>query len=344
MYWPNHLIHLLPTNDRQVRNFSITTRIHSLTGLLVDSLLNPCNCRSLWKCKCRASAKEKSASRQPVTASGLSALANAAAAAMECSPSSSSSFPEAPGKRSIHRRSPATGTPMAVNKHQRHEKQSFDRPRSQKIHLPPLLYAESSSSSSLPSIPAVPNFDFMPPIEQITSLAGSGCTCGVRCACPGCVEHRGTDHADHEERRNCADGCGTCVDPSLEFSLPLSTRAESSSFGPYSHPESSNGAKESFLDRFFARAAALPPPPEYRKRSAILDPMDTTLYLNKVGPPVTLPKLECCGGRCICPEGQCSCRSSCVGCSADEVEECSPSTPMQKASLPMAVAVTGSGT
>ena len=161
------------------------------------------------------------------------------------------------------------------------------------------------------------------------------------------MEHRGrSDHADHEERRNCADGCGTCVDPSLEFSLPLSTRAGSSSFAPYFHPESSNGlvndAKESFLDRFFARAAALPPPP-YRKRSVILDPMDTTVYLNKAGPPVTLPKLECCGGQCICPEGQCSCRSSCVGCGVDEVEESPPSVPTQKASSPPAMAAAGSG-
>jgi len=172
----------------------------------------------------------------------------------------------------------------------------------------------------------------MPPIEQIASLAGSGCTCGVCCACPGCVEHRGSDHADYE-RRNCADGCGTCVDPSLETSLPWSTGAGSSSFTPYSHPRSSNtlGAKESFLDRFFARAAALPPPPEYRKTSVILDPMDTTVYLNKVGPTVTLPRLECCGGVCTCPEGQCSCRSSCVGC-VDEVEESSPSAPTHKGS------------
>ncbi len=55
-------------------------------------------------------------------------------------------------------------------------------------------------------------------------------------------------------RTDCADGCGTCVDPSIGSALP-DLRGDGS------------GSSVTFLDRFFARAAALPPPPVHRKMS-----------------------------------------------------------------------------
>ena len=156
----------------------------------------------------------------------------------------------------------------------------------------------------------------MPPMSELASLAGSGCTCGVKCGCPGCVEHRAPLEEEEavEEvesvraRTDCADGCGTCVDPSIGSALP-DLRGDGS------------GTSVTFLDRFFARAAALPPPPVQRKMS--FDPMDTTVYSPMVGGQpfgfgtVNLPKLECCGGQCNCPDGQCTCRTSCAGCCAD---------------------------
>jgi len=92
-------------------------------------------------------------------------------------------------------------------------------------------------------------------------------------------------------------------------------------------PDLNNASSQgstSFLDRFFARAAALPPPPLHRMMSSYhIDPMDTSLYspVGAQGSPfggVNLPKLECCGGQCNCPSDQCTCRTSCAGCCVDK--------------------------
>jgi hypothetical protein len=155
------------------------------------------------------------------------------------------------------------------------------------------------SSTSMPEFPS------MPPISEFTSFAGSGCTCGVKCACPGCSEHQSKSDTNHE-RRNCAEGCGSCIDPSLGMALPSLGNSQTGT---------------SILDRFFATAAALPAPPTYRKTSSYhIDPMNTTVHSSSTGQHsftlgcVKLPKLECCGGQCICPNGQCNCGVSLVGC------------------------------
>lgn len=203
---------------------------------------------------------------------------------------------------------------------------SNKRHRDDKTHTPapgpdlaPIYYSPSSQYPFTSPTP-IQEFPSMPPMSTLDSLAGTGCTCGIQCSCPGCVEHRGSLHANRD-RRDCHDGCGTCIDPSLETSLP----------------GTSNSLGTSFLDRFFARAAALPPPPSHRKMH--LDPMDTTLYMDTARLPgsntVNLPKLECCGGQCICPAGQCSCRASCVGCSPDTQEDNPPSQDVLVASAPM---------
>lgn len=167
--------------------------------------------------------------------------------------------------------------------------------------LPPIhLLSESESSPHY----SIPDFDTMPPMSIITSLAGSGCTCGVRCACPGCVEHRGNQHAA-KDRTSCADGCGTCIDSSSSvITLPGYKPTVSST---------------NYLDRFFARAAALPPPPTHRKLAAHLDPNDVQIYSNPSHSVLSgrLPKLDCCGGGCRCPDGNCGCGRSCVGCCSD---------------------------
>jgi len=155
----------------------------------------------------------------------------------------------------------------------------------------------------------VPTFPTMPPMSTITSIAGSGCTCGVRCACPGCVEHRGTEYAS-KDRRDCADGCGTCIDHQSGVALP----------------NSESGIN--FLDKFFARAATLPAPPSNRKMGVgmDLDPMNVMVYPDAARDAgergvafglVNIPKLECCGGHCGCPDGTCGCGNSCIGRCAD---------------------------
>jgi len=166
--------------------------------------------------------------------------------------------------------------------------------------LPPIQ--DASTSLRLPAV----NFPVIPPLKTIASLAGSGCTCGLQCACPGCVEHRGVEHAS-PTRKNCADGCGTCVDERL---VPLPGLGHSQNI-------------TSIVDRFLAHAAALPAPPRRKSTGVQLDPTDITVYPNSVWESkesavafglVSLPKLECCGGTCGCPDNQCNCGNACDGC------------------------------
>lgn len=171
------------------------------------------------------------------------------------------------------------------------------------LRLPPLTYPSSIDIASS-FTPPMPNFGMMPPIEHITSLALSGCTCGVGCACPGCAEHMSSSSSSDDcnsDSSTCGHGCGNCIDPTLAFSLPTSTGI----INP----------KETLLDRFFACAASLPPPPSHRRSTSTiqLNPVDTTMYPNKVGVNL-LPKLESSAGRCSCPDGQCSCDKLECGC------------------------------
>ena len=230
---------------------------------------------------------------------------------MQTIPSSSSRI-EAPssdiaGKRPVRRArtEPKPPTPMeSPFNHHRKDQLTWSHTS---LHLPPLAYtASSSSSGSSDTPPSMPNFGVMSPIKHNIS---SGCTCGVNCMCSGCVEHKRSENA----RNKCGDGCGNCIDPSL-VSLPTGPMAAGSCCG--SSSGSSNNNNESFLDRFFACAAALPPPPGHRGMPFQLNPIDTTVYPNV--PPVRLRKL-CCGGQCSC-NGRCPCNNSCTGC-ADEVRE-----------------------
>ena len=161
-------------------------------------------------------------------------------------------------------------------------------------------------SPSSPFPPSIPDFPSMPSMSEISLLAGSGCTCGVLCACPGCDEHNSV--ADTGKR--CGDGCGACIDPSIEVALPHATQAK----------EGTN-----FLDRFFAQAAALPPPPAHRKMNTYdLDPMNTRIFSHSSSSQpldfgvVNLPKLKC-DGRCDRSLGEC--RENCTGSSSDVFDD-----------------------
>lgn len=130
------------------------------------------------------------------------------------------------------------------------------------------------------------------------------------------MEHRGAEHAS-KDRRNCTEGCGTCIDNDHGVALPGHDR------------EAANGINSSnFLDKFFARAAALPAPPINRRMGVgvDLDPMNVMVYPGAARATdeggfafglVSLPKLECCGGRCACPNGHCGCGKSCDGSCAN---------------------------
>ncbi|KAF8060960.1 hypothetical protein FPV67DRAFT_315623 [Lyophyllum atratum] len=276
----------------------------------VDSLLNPCNCRSLWRCKCRSLDAPRSKA-QPGQMNNLDALAFAAAM-FEKDASTSTATPSPPQK-AMKRITSRPSSPGNNTTHKR-SKQVKTPSHSPGPDLAP-IFLDTLDTLLQPttSLPPIPNFETIPSMSTINSLAGSGCTCGVQCACPGCVEHRGPGNAS-KERRNCADGCGTCIDHSVGGELPSATPSSATNF----------------LDRFFACAAALPAPPTNRKMGVgvELDPMNVMVYPDAARATsdrgvafglVTLPKLECCGGRCACPDGNCGCGKTCDGCCKDHL-------------------------
>ncbi|KAJ7596822.1 hypothetical protein C8J56DRAFT_918413 [Mycena floridula] len=266
----------LPNGLKDVMEASQSSRsMPADSRQLVNSLLNPCNCRSLWACTCRVSPESV---KSTTPHSGLTALALAAGLepmeTSELAPRSSSSTSR-------------SSSPL-------HKKRKHRHLEPYSSALPPIL-------PSLPST-SIPDFPLMPPISTITSLAGSGCTCGVECGCPGCEEHRGPEHVS-KDHKSCSEGCGTCIDNQCGIALP--GLATVPSFTP----------STAMIERFLRRAAALPAPPLNRNS----DPMETTYSTTPWNPKeqgflfgvVNLPKLECCGGNCSCPHGGCRCGSSC---------------------------------
>ncbi|KAF8213738.1 hypothetical protein K438DRAFT_1804564 [Mycena galopus ATCC 62051] len=335
----------LPNGLRDVLSVSSSTSVPPDSRQRVDSLLNPCNCRSGWKCKCRATAA--SSPPGPAADDGLATLARAAAMCCHTSdpiprPSLNSSpgprKDAAPSKRQTSR--PNSPTHHASGAHKRPKHIPSERPAGPA--LAPILSLYSDDPALPSPTMSIPIFALMPPMSTLTSLAGSGCTCGLECACPGCVEHRGPEHADRD-RPSCADGCGTCVDARAGVALP-GFGFDSSPFSPSSFSFDFNSASSNYnldnagsnagasssssaststaltnsiIDQFLARAAALPAPPTYRNRTAgvNIDPMNVAVYSGTEQ--VNLPKLECCGGQCSCPAGSCDCRQSCNGCCSE---------------------------
>ncbi|KAF6766430.1 ACE1 transcription factor [Ephemerocybe angulata] len=282
----------------------------------VDTLLNPCSCSDLWNCRCLASASTSQLSNDAphLKSFTLDALAHAA--------SLQSYDGRIPFQPSTSTQISRVRTPSPVQVSRKRSKRSTHR-HSPGPSLPPIRVSTPAypSFSNTP----YPEFNAMPPMSEIVSLAGSGCTCGVQCACPGCIEHRGPEHAS-QDHRDCADGCGTCIDYSTrdlgyrpmlrEGNIGIAVaESVSASAGPSPSP----GSPASFLDRFYARAAALPPPPMHR-RGGPFDFADTSGSYRSGDPhqaPISLPKLDCCGGACLCPSDGCNCGSSCGGACLD---------------------------
>ncbi len=293
----------------------------------VTSLLNPCHCKDVWSCTCR----DNRAPLDDDPSSGLDALAQAVA--LRCdqdeyvSPHAHGEFSNIGGSSS---QLPHDGTsrpqgsccgsrPRANLTQSKRQRQSPSPipPRKQLRgpDLPPIH--QPSLETELPLLPSPPQFPEIPPLSHVTSIAGSGCSCGFTCTCPGCIEHRGVEHAS-KGFRDCADGCGTCVDESLR-ELPHVADAGSSP---------SAGSSSSFIDAFFARAASLPLPPAQRMQGINLDPTNITVYPTNLFNSesgnleirgaafglVKLPKLQCCSGKCGCAGGTCGCGTGCRGC------------------------------
>ncbi|KAA1468422.1 hypothetical protein DENSPDRAFT_464247 [Dentipellis sp. KUC8613] len=285
----------------------------------VDSLLNPCPCADVWNCQCRASSSAASPDPEPSSAAdenmsnGLATLARAAAA-LCCddtpepdtpstksptpapAPPSTSASPPAP-RSCKHHRPPSP--PLSHRSHKRTRKSPSPGPALPPLVLPPPDTTTQSSpypySYSHPYPYSAPS-TAMPPFSTLTSLAGSGCTCGLRCACAGCAEHRPAHPhgGEADGARDCGDGCGDCVD---EGTMSIDLSAVGCGFRSVMSQSASTEGSSTALESFFAYAARVPPP----------------------GGPVALPKL-CCGGDCGCGS-RCACGSACGGCCSEKADE-----------------------
>ncbi|KAG2023216.1 ACE1 transcription factor [Coprinopsis cinerea AmutBmut pab1-1] len=289
----------------------------------VDSLLNPCTCQDVWNCKCQAAGPSSLAQQQPIAMKSpnpLEALAHVASLRRNEERSTSLSGtsragPSAPPTRKAKIPRPRPHSPQHHTSRKRAKPSS---PGTSPVPLPDLGTPSMRIIAPGPVLPTTfPDFDVLPAASFATPCVDSGCTCGMQCACPGCIQHRGASHAS-ADHKDCGEGCGTCIDRSTtELRLNASrgtweTTAPSFSIGLSSSSSSSASLSASFLDQFFARAAALPPPPTNRR--VALDPTDTSTTVESSN----LPKLDCCGGACLCPRGSCSCRASCGGACLDD--------------------------
>ncbi|KAI0063157.1 hypothetical protein BV25DRAFT_1915481 [Artomyces pyxidatus] len=266
----------------------------------VDSLLNPCRCGDVWNCRCgpstsgispAASIDDTDDDPLPSLADGLETLARAAAIFRD--QDTTPSQPNAPPSNNTatrpqkHRRKSSPASFPRINKRMKPVPATTPGPA-----LPPLLFPTLHSPTQFEPQPSPPAFpDFMPPFSTLTSLAGSGCTCGLRCACPDCLEHR-----PGEQDKDCGESCQNCVDETVR-EVDLSTvgfRMMKSTAHLHAH---AGEGSSSGLDHFFAQAARIPAPPVVG------------------GAPVDLPKL-CCGGSCGCGR-TCACGGACNGCCVD---------------------------
>jgi hypothetical protein len=268
-----------------VHSLSAIPLIMSLVLDAVASLLNPCHCNDVWSCGCRTSASDA-----PHINSELAAQAPAQSPAqLSAQSSNGSNNASAPvpsdGLETLARAAEAILLSPLTPRSSSHPKQiasssgandqtslgRFRRPSdtatfptSPVLDLPPLVFPEVPGPTPV-----------VPPFSTFTTLAGSGCTCGLSCQCPGCRTHHPRPGVD---LRN-AEDCTTCVDPTLHV-IDQSSR---SSF-----------MESPISKKFLAVAERMPPPPIAG------------------GKPVELPKL-CCGGSCGCG-GACGYSGDCNGC------------------------------
>lgn len=287
-----------------------TSLRHPLIGLSsfpVGRLLNPCRCQSIWECQCNRSSQGR-----------LETLVQVAASIASNLPVSTSQQPDAPP--TPREAPPVRKSCCALKSAPRPVDDGESTGPFRGPDLPPLLFdPENMVSPPHDALPfATPTS--IPSIKSVVLLAGTGCSCGFECACPGCVEHRVSPSQESSNLRSCSDDCPHCVDRLGGIALPEPESA--------SRPPSIGSAIEAFL----SRAANLPPPP--KNRSAGIDPTNITVFppglfsLDFDGPIdsgrqekarsvwglVEIPKLECCAGACGCPDGRCGCGNSCAGC------------------------------
>jgi len=301
--------------QRKIVSLTLGTKVSSLHHVRnnefnffpVDRLLNPCQCKSIWECQCKRTPGSSNQGRLETLVQVATSTGSNRGSLV---PSKSDILPR-PGPPAVRKSCCASkNKPTVVN----------DRGDSGPVRgpdLPPLLLNSGQMNLQPPRFTTPTS---IPSIKSVVLLAGTGCSCGFECACPGCIEHRvpspSTTTPGPSNLRPCSDGCAHCVDRLGGVALP---EPESASQRP-----PFGGVIETFL----SRAANLPPPP--KNRSAGIDPTNIRVFPSELfsvdfgggrqeNPRsawglVDVPRLECCGGACGCPDGRCRCGTSCAGC------------------------------
>lgn len=281
---------------------------HQTQVLPVDRLLNPCQCKSIWECQCKRSSGSSDQTRLETLVQVATSISSNPALVPT---------PEPPTvKKSCCRPKAA---PLLTNVRE-------DTGPVRGPDLPPLLLDPDRTVPLLHDAPHFVTPTSIPSIKSVVLLAGTGCSCGFECTCPGCIEHRVPPSSTEDSNlKDCSQGCSHCVDRLGGVALPELKQASHQS--PF----------ESVIDTFLSRAARLPPPP--KNRPADIDPTNITVFPPSLfsldfagtGDPfggiggrqgkarlawglVDVPRLECCGGACGCPDGRCACGTSCAGC------------------------------
>ena len=95
------------------------------------------------------------------------------------------------------------------------------------LDLPPLIFPEVLRPTAV-----------VPPFSTFSTLAGSGCTCGLTCQCPDCPRHSNGKSGAGEDCMNCVDQSLRVIDRSGDWKF-----------------------QSPALEKFFAVAERVPPPP-----------------------------------------------------------------------------------
>ncbi|PCH33032.1 hypothetical protein WOLCODRAFT_134864 [Wolfiporia cocos MD-104 SS10] len=347
----------LPNGIRDVLELQDTSRIDSASKAKVNFVSDSCCHTGATECRCRtpngALGNVSADASHSVSGGGLATLAQAAAfyslGLGQCSENAraqsaaANSAPTTVSQDSTEQRAKRRTQPLEYNTERLHahlQLPQYKRHKSDQLlldspvasssfgitglSLPPIGLAKPGSASDEASRPHFPSIT---PNDASTPAVGSDCSCGPQCGCPGCVQHRGAQHAS-KDFSDCNDGCGTCVDHEGGIELP----AQSATSPSISTPGAPH--RRNYLEAFYARAASIPPPP--RSRTTTLDATNITVY-----PPtlfigaakdreergaafglVRLPPLECgCAGGCGCPEGRCECGDKCGGCCDEDTQQ-----------------------
>ncbi|KAI0795582.1 hypothetical protein C8Q75DRAFT_457673 [Abortiporus biennis] len=159
------------------------------------------------------------------------------------------------------------------------------------------------------------------PSPSLSEPPATLCGCGPNCVCPGCIIHRGSA-ASPSPMESCANpgACNACLDCNM-LSLPLDippdtplSRYEASQFQSIDDwiRQMSTMSQQQFNQMLSSPASHSGQQPNQ------FDPTSWQTYalwsnLQGQTSMAAAPE-ECCGGRCGCPVGMCTCTADCCGC------------------------------